>query len=1190
MYLKQLELKGFKSFAEATEIQFHPGLNIIVGPNGCGKSNIVDAIRWVLGESNVRNLRGQRGEDVIFTGTDRKKPLGFASVSMVIDNQDKALDTDFTEVCVSRRVYRSGESEFSINKREVRLKDIHNLFAGTGLGRKGYSIIGQGELEQILNARPFERRLILEEAAGLVIYRQKKDEAESKLEQTASDMVRIKDIINELADRMNDLREKAARAKRYLAVSNELGDVERKVLAYDIFQHEEELKAREQEYVQLKDEITGVRREIDKLEAGMRAVQEEMDSLQRENAELKERRYQLGSAVGQQESERRLAEERITHARERISQLEGDISRTQDMLAKLDEDLSLSRKNLQDKEIERQTREKEVLKVEQEIRDVASKMAEREQELEALKGELIDLLNRESGIKNQIQEREEKVKRYQEKIDRSDNEVQYRREKLAILAETAETLARDRELEDRALQELHARQHNSLDKRQEILDELKGNEERLVELEKQARQLQNRILTLEEAVSSHAGFPEAVRRLLKEKQNKKLAGLIGVVADLISVPHGLEIAIEAAAGRGLENIVVRTDRDAREAIELLKSRMWGRATFLPLNILRPNRASDQQIQEICSIPGVIGAGAGLVQCDQEYRKAVEHLLGRVIAVEDLDTGLQVFKKYPNFKIVTREGDIINASGAMTGGKVPERGPSPLQHRNELSKARQEMDIIRQEMEARQQKVEQIQQALRGIEEDLSSLAREIGERSFHRDILDKEIVRNREEMKQVSQEIEQVLAESRIARREMESLRSELVNQQQEAEQVRQEAGQASARVEQVRTDLDQVSRRRELLQERYANLAELLKASEKELDSMRRSVRQIEEVRDSYLKNLTDFTAEMKRLHATIEIENSRCQELLRSRVELEREMDRVDGLIRVLDRKLASAQTLAAEYREKMLPLTEQLGVLEERLRSLELRKVRTETEHKNALLNWEERFAGEPFQVHWEAMDARVQRDLKRRMEALKESLEDIGPVDLGSINELEEVEKRHSFLNSQLQDLVEAKKDLNRLIEEAETQMNQRFKEFLNQANQSFRETFINIFRGGEAELILEAADDTWQSGVEILVKMPGKRRQPLNLLSGGERALTCIAFIFSLLILKPVPFCLLDEIDASLDEVNLMRFTEYLRRLSRDIQFIVITHRQGTIEAGDTIYGVTMAEQGVSEVLSITLKEAESLAG
>lgn len=1192
MYLRQLELKGFKSFADNTEIYFQPGINIIVGPNGCGKSNIVDAIRWVLGESNIRNLRGQKAEDVIFTGTDKKRPLGFASASMTIDNEDLALNNDFSEITVTRRVHRSGDSDFMINRREVRLKDIHRLFAGTGLGKKGYSIIGQGELEQILNARPYERRLILEEAAGLVVYRQKKEEAQHKLEHTAQDMLRVRDILLELESRVSDLSEKAVRARAYLTASDEIGILERKVLAFELSQYREDLLTKTREMSELNNQLAAMRAEYSLKEAEHLQHKKQIEELTAEIQQLKDKRYEIGSEFSHLENEAHLSAERIANARERIGQLDADGQKYANLAESLQGDLQIARNGLTQRQEQLQQKEAEFANLSEQMESTGSGMVQMESAIEALKNDVIDLLNEEAALKNRLAELEEKKKRFDERMARANNERNYRQEKAVVIEESIAALKREAALEDEAFKKLAAEKDSvTAEKNQKNLQNVEL-ERQIVDFEKKKRELDNRLLSIEQALNAHLGHSDAVKKLLQaaEGRNHGLTGIIGVVSDLIDVPPGLETAVEAAAGRGLDNIVVAAEQDASRAITLLKDRSWGKITFLPLNILRPGVMDLAQAKQAAKLPGVLGLATELVKYDSSHKKAVDYILGRTLIVENLHAGLAVFKEIKNMKIVTLEGDIINASGAMTGGKNQSKGPSPLMVKAEQKKCRQELAELNTRLQDKQTALDNCRAQTASLEETIRMLNEKSSERGFRLAMVNKELTRTEEELTATRRELENITADQKGIDREMAELQRETGEQTEEFNRLSGRGRMKADELKEVQEQYDQAVRQHELTRERLRHAEDSLNNHRNDLNNQQVSLNQLLNVESSYRSALENSQTEIKRLHEIDTAENVKMKSSERARVELNRELARVNGLIKVLDARMDNWKQAETMQEEEMQPMHDQIVIHEEKCRNMELRYVRAETEAKNAQTTWDEKFPGELYEPFAQGLDNRQQRENRKRVEVLRGELESLGIVDIGSISELESVEARRAFLDTQLQDLNSARESLNQLIRETERTMNQRFAEFITMADQSFKTTFTGIFRGGEAELILENHEDAWQAGVEIMVKMPGKRRQPLNLLSGGERALTCIAFIFALLLLKPAPFCLLDEIDAALDEVNLTRFTEYLKKLSPRIQFLVITHRQGTIEAGDAIYGVTMPEQGVSDVLAVSLKEAESMAG
>ncbi|MGE5544037.1 MAG: chromosome segregation protein SMC [Bacillota bacterium] len=1191
MHLKSLELRGFKSFAKGIEVVFRPGVNVIVGPNGCGKSNIADAIRWVLGEANIRNLRGQRGEDVIFTGTDKKKPLGMATVSMTLDNQDHLINSDYSEINITRRVYRTGDSEFLINLNEVRLKDIHSLLAGTGLGKRGYSIIGQGELEQVLDAKPFERRLIIEEAAGLSGYRQKKDEAEAKLHASSQDLIRLEDILGEVKLRVAELEEKAEKARNFKRLDSERGYLERRIIAYDLFLLNRELQSRDRDLTSLKAQLAEAKAREDEQEQGLRETEEMLRVLREDSADTREKMFTLVTRMNQQGNETRLSQERIDHARERLAQIETDIAKYGDTMNKLDQDLDSHRQELTLKEVELQAKRREAELVEEEIRTVEDEYRKAGLQLESLKTRLIDHLSTESTYKNQRREKEEHLRKNQEKLELGRTDNQYRQQTIENWQETLASLDHGLAEGEALLNRLNRDKEQLETKRQCMADETAELEKQLASLQDEIRGLHQQVLTLEDGIHSHTGMSEGVRRLINaiRKDKQLIPGFLGVLADLIEVPPGLEVAVEAAAGRSLENIVVRDHEDAKAAIKLLKLRSWGRVTFLPLSMLRSHSVDRRQLDLIKNISGVLGLATHLVRYSPDYRKAVEHVLGQVLIVENLDIGLQVFQKHPRLRIVTIEGDIINPTGAMTGGRYQGR-ISPLHIRTSYREKKREMEAANSRLQNVVSSLEKQRSITKELDAKLARLQQSISETVFQQDIQRKERDRVGSELEKAMREVSQFLAEERIAAREIASLERELSQLTAQYNDVQSQIVKIESELEEQRLELNRISRHLDLLRERQSNYSDLVSICQRELEGRRQSMEQLMAVKKSYETSMEDYQRQITRFTQVIEVEEKRIRSLEVEKERTHQELEEIERLLEDLNRKTTASQNRAVTHQEAAEALHQQVTMLEEKIKQLEIRKARIETEEKNVLSLWEERFAGESYCDLWEGMDSRQQRSMRQRFEVVKQAIEELGPVNVTAIDELDEVNQRFVFLRNQLEDLHQARQALTKIIEDTEEIMNTRFRDFLVVANSSFKKTFNSIFQGGDAELILENHDDHWQSGVEIMVKMPGKRRQSLNLLSGGERALTCIAFIFSLLILKPTPFCLFDEVDSSLDDANLTRFTEFLKRLADRMQFIVITHRQGTVEVADNIFGVTMPEQGMSEVYSLRSKEVESMAG
>ncbi|NLW45062.1 MAG: chromosome segregation protein SMC [Syntrophomonadaceae bacterium] len=1191
MHLKSLELRGFKSFAKGVEIEFRPGINVIVGPNGCGKSNIADAIRWVLGEANIRNLRGQRGEDVIFTGTDKKKPLGMAMVSMTLDNQDNLINSEYSDINITRRIYRTGESQFLINAAEVRLKDIHSLLAGTGLGKRGYAIIGQGELEQVLDAKPFERRLIIEEAAGLSGYRLKKDEAENKLQASSQDIIRLEDILAEVKQRVDELEEKAEKAGKYLQLDSERGTLERKILAYELFLLNQELGSREQDLKELAERLLESRQVLENKEKEIKENQERLRIIRESSTEAREKKFHLVTRINQQENEVRLSQERIDHAHKRLTQLNTDIVKYGDMMNKLKQDLNTHRQELALKEAELKAKEREAEAVHNEIVKVQEEFQRASAQAESDRTRLIDYLSLESTYKNEIREKEERLRKNRDKLEFGRTENQYRLQKIENWQEDLAALEREIGKGLSTLEGLQQEKQKLDKERQQATADIARLENELTSTQAEYRGLENRLLTLEDSIKAHVGMSEGVRRLLDaiQREPRLIPGFIGVLSDLIEVPSGLEAAVEAAAGRSLENLVVNDYEDAKVAINLLKAKSWGRVTFLPLNLLRHRPVNSKELEAIKGIPGVLGLAAELVKFSPHYRLAVEHVLGRVLIVENLDVGLQVFKKQSPLLIVTVEGEIINPSGAMTGGRYRER-TSPLRIRASYREIQKEMGTVKAKLKQTGSTLEEKKSYLQELDDEAAGIQKKINETLFQLDLQKKERERLRSELDRLRQETSQFLEEEKAAQREISALEKELSQLTVQCADLRSRIDVLEKEIESRKFESDQLSRQLELLRERHANYSDLVEVSRQELESRRQGIQQLAAVKESYEASLEDYDQQVSRFTRVVETESERIKNLEAEKEQLQLELKEIESSLQDLEQQAAALQEQMAGLQETAEDCRKEVAALEDKIKQLEIRKARIETEQKNLLQVWEERCPGESVDEPEEGMNNRRQRVMRERLEVVKEAIEDLGPVDVTAIEELKEVRQRFDFLRSQLEDLQQARQALTRIIEETEAVMNSRFNDFLAVANASFKKTFHTIFQGGEAELIREENEDIWQSGVEIMVKMPGKKRQSLNLLSGGERALTCIAFIFSLLMLKPTPFCLFDEVDSALDDANLARFTEFLKRLAEKVQFIVITHRQGTIEVADNIFGVTMAEQGLSEVYSLSPEEAEAMAG
>ncbi|HHV77892.1 MAG TPA: chromosome segregation protein SMC [Syntrophothermus lipocalidus] len=1193
MYLKRLELKGFKSFAERTEIEFIPGINVIVGPNGCGKSNIVDAIRWALGESNVRHLRGQRNDDVIFSGTDKRRPLGLAQVDVAIDNYDRVLPLDFAEVNVTRKVHRSGESEFYINRVPARLKDVQDLFAGTGLGKKGYSIIGQGELEQILNLKPFDRRLLLEEASGLIKYRHRMEEAETKLTVIKEDMARVEKMLSDLEGRLEVLAEKASKSRRYRELAGELRELEKNLLASAI----ERLYRELQDYLGERDKVKA---ELAKTRTLVQQKEQELALLKAKTAELKEtlafyneERHRLQSELQNCEAEIRLSAERLMNARQRREDLAGEEANYQGLLAKLEENIRLGEDKLAKEEAELKAKVESLREVESRVGQLENVLADFNRDYEDLRTELIEKLKEETEHKNQLTVLQERLKRLEDRLERCQEDLRQKEARVEEL-EQAESRTREKLNDARVRLDHWQRKKTDTEKAHDrALTSAKEREQALARVQAELYKAEQELNLYYEEERDGRSYPEAVRAVMRAGRDKQygLDGILGVVGDLIEVPPGLETAVETALGRSVQDIVVRSDKDARRAIEFLKEKKLGRATFLPLDLLRVSDLPRDKIRRAEKMPGVVGWGYELVDYPAGFEKVVKYLLGRVLVVETLQSAVKVYRESGlPVKLVTLEGEVLTYTGAITGGTGGNRS---VQHFRRKNWARQQALVLaekQKECELLLAHLENLRSTASELERGLQDIRQQEEELKLEEKMLMLELENACGERERLIQAIDDLRYENKGYSAEIDSLRESMKDVEAQYQAAADQARRLSDRVEEIKQGHEEMLREYEVLKERTKSYREFVTGKKHEIESLNQNLVQLRKIRESYLKALDKCAQEKKALAVEMDRQESLQLELKTRCDGYQEKQGQLRGEMENLVRAITGLEEDSRGIEKKLTEERQCCKQLEEQSRVVELRIARREADMENQIKLWVDSYGEEYVPGSGIILDGEKEREARQKKEVLTKQLAELEPVDHGAEAEYEEIRARYDFLNNQYQDITEAKNAIYALLKETRAALSSQFAEFLKGVSQSFHQTFLAMFGGGSAFLNSNGAIEDLDSGVEIAVKMPGKRKQLLELLSGGERALTCIAFVFALLVLRPSPFCLLDEIDAALDDVNLARFAGFLKKLSQDIQFIVITHRQGTIEIGQALYGITMPEEGVSRVLSVTMEEAEALAG
>lgn len=1191
MYLKKLNIKGFKSFADNTEISLQPGINLIVGPNGCGKSNIVDAIRWCLGENNVRNLRGSKGEDIIFNGTDDKRAQSMAFVEMVVDNQEQILPVEYGEVNLARKLFRSGESEFYINKTKMRMKDVNRLFTGTGLGKKGYSIVSQGELEQVLNGQPLDRRLILEEASGIIKYRQQREEVNRRIANTANDLIRLQDILGELKQRKEELQLKAEKANKYKRLNEEKQKTLENILRYELWKMKQDLEKKAMALQQKKSNISQVAGALEMQEAQIAEKELLASELREKVNKKKEEKYRLDSNVSALKNEIRLAEERIANFSERLTGARENEIKYREMLGKLQNDLSAHNKDYEQQKSSLNTIEINYKSLHEQISAAESAMAAALLSYEKKKASILELELQKNTIKNKILEIEKEIK-----------ELSAKREKATILsADFNKKISRKEELADSFKQEiseyelkinrlkenLNKMQQEKLEKEKAVKRQLDRN----FELSQAEMRMDKKILLLKEMDKNMEGYSRAAKAVMEYSRQGRLHGIKGVVGEVIDVPEGLETAIEIILGKKAENVIVIDSNKAREAIEFLKSRQLGRLTFLPLDVLKNTPLPKGIIDSFSQYNGVLGIASDLINYQPEYKKTVDYLLGRALVVNNIETGIKVFKdiRYP-LQIVTLEGELISFSGAMTGGSLPNRRETPFKRKKEMKELLAAQAELKLQMEKIQQETEKRQQELDEQKKNVDSNKNSLIEMEFRLQVLLKQKGDNIIELQKDREDWELLSEQMGKIELDYNQFQQALNTWQQKKGSIRGNSEKETAELEQVKEKIAIEEREYEVHKERLNAYKERINSKAQEIAKTEQNIRQFNQVRDSYLQSGTEAGELKEKLLKMIKVEQEKKDENQIVALKNEQDLRVLKEMVIDLQSKEKGVGQEIERIRRQISPARQTLIQIENSARGLEISWARLEAEYK-ALCNQAQcEYKLDAEHILQPNFTATEIKEYKQKVESLATELNGIGNVDLDAIQEFEAINDRFIFLQHQNEDLIAGKEALSILLKDTERIMSRDFADFVSLAQESFARTFQEIFGGGEANLRLGSGQDKLEAGIEIEVKLPGKKSQALNLLSGGERALTCIAFIFALLRLNPAPFSILDEIDASLDETNLHRFASFLKKMGKEMQYIVITHRQATIQAGDNIYGVTMPEKGVSRVFTLNVNEAESRAG
>lgn len=1200
MRLTKLEIYGFKSFAKRTDIVFPQNVTGIVGPNGSGKSNIGDAVRWVLGEQSAKMLRGNSMADVIFNGTEKRKALNYCEVTLVFDNTDHRLPVAFDEVSITRRVYRSGDGEYLMNGATCRLKDIVDLFRDTGVGKEGYSIIGQGRIDGILSQRSEDRRNIFEEAAGISRFRARKDEAEGRLKRADENLVRVLDVLDELESHLKPLKKQAEVAREYLTLTDTLKelDVRLFLLRHDRL-HQKETAA-EQALLTVTDAVREAERALEDASQRREAGQSEQEALQRGLSDAHASLLEKNDALHAAREALAAAENRVTNGGEALERLKVEEDSVSARLRLIQATMNQSGGGLSEAEALLSSA-REALDIRRAAHAGSTAKAQAlEDELTSHKALIMERMNRMQNVRTsqarQSAMQQQMTARRAEIAAQIEDEEQ-REEPLSRALEDAKTnLTGEQERLDGLRTGLEGFEQST----RQLLEGILSRQKQLQEDLQSARAMDTRLKTLKELQDGYEGYQYAVRNALTYARRNNLKGVHDVVAMLLSVPKEYETAMDMALGGAMQNIVTETEQDAKSMIDYLRQNKLGRATFLPLSAVR-GRTLNAREREVLKLPGCVGVASELCGFDPIYRGVVESLLGRTVVAKDLDSGIQIMRAGGHgFRLVTLQGDVMHSGGSMTGGSIQQKAQNLLGREREMKELAQRLQELTQRAKQAQSEIAEMESHRAGEKDRRESAQYELHQQEIA-------VVRDTERLKTVQADYDAHVMRLDTMRAAVSQLDESLAQITKELARIEEQgaveetsADELNARTEELSALLDKARREREAAQEALTDAMLTLQNAEHDVEQIQRDRKRLTSDSENCIADLAAIEKRRERTHSDIEAATDEREACLKSIAACERHVEQARANVSDMEQRRDQKQQELREIQAE-IDAAQQLSAHEtERLHRQEmaLSRIRAELSQVNdrlwntyelsyagaveALSAYDRREAGES-SVDGEPFDEAAADDEARR---IRERVRQMGTVNVGAIDEYAQMYERFTQLDAQKNDLEQAKRDLQALISQLLEQMETVFVGQFSTLQGYFAETFTRLFGGGRGEICLSDPDDPLNCGIEIIVQPPGKKRQLLSLFSGGERALTAIAILFAMLKLKPTPFCILDEIEAALDDANISYFADYLKEFSRDTQFIVVTHRKGTMERCDTLFGVAMEERGVSSMVSVNLTDYE----
>ncbi len=1183
MYLKRLELQGFKSFADKTVLEFRPGITSVIGPNGSGKSNISDSIRWILGEQSMKSLRGNKSLDIIFAGTQNRKSLGFAEGSLVFDNTDGALPIEYTEVTVTRKIYRTGETGYYINKVPCRLKDVLELFMDTGIGKDGYSIIGQGKIDEILSNKSEDRRNIFEEAAGIVKYRTRKQEAEKKLERTKLNLLRINDILSEIETNIEPLKISSEKAKKYLNLREELKNIEIGLFIYNIEKYKQSLEEIVKDEEIYNNQCEEEQKNLDRIKALKEELKNNINNITTQIEEMSNLGFESQKEIEMLNSDINVAKTRITNNNENTQRYTKEIEETTEKLKELQEEIEQKQQKKDSLKQNKEKYEKELKEKEEELQKITEKLSSKELEIEEHKQKVEENTDKKYELQSQINTQNVNYDNYEKREKQIQNEIMTNISELDNIRFNKEEISKEfYEIESKRnkivknLEEINS-------KKEEADKKIKLYDSNIQAYQSEMRIKESRLKFLIETEKEKEGYVKSVKNLLLdcEKVKELGKGMNGVLANIIEVPEQYQTAIEMCLGMSLQNIVTDTEEDAKRLVEHLRKNNLGRASFLPISSVHGKKLDKIKGNN----QGVIGIASDLIKYNKKYEQIITSLLGRTVIVDNMENAIKVAKQNGyTFRIITIEGDVINPSGAITGGSVAKKTVNILGRGREIEKLQKDIQNLKTKIEKQENEKEEYQNSIENIFEEVTLLEKELQE-------IDITYATEKQKVLSIDENIEKV--EKRINKLK------------EEKETIKQEKETSIKIKEETQKEIETLTEETEKLTSIIQEFANINKDNQKYVDDLNFDITNLKISVSSFDESETSLQELQERILQDIEnskqsIKNkeSQIEEIKQDNFNLEKSIEEIKQKIESIKEDVKNSGSKIEELKQERIAKNEKLAKQEDKINEkfkiiedlkaqivkIDVRKTKTE-EDINSIINkmWEE-YELTPNNVQEYKKPDNVQLTQKKVNELRKE-LRELGSVNVDSIEEYKNLKERYDFMCEQRVDLEDTMAKLRKIITDMTQTMKEQFKTQFALINKNFAEVFKELFGGGNASLKLEDENNILECGIDINVQPPGKKLQNMMLLSGGEKAFTAIALLFAILKINPAPFCVLDEIEAALDDVNVYRFADYLKKFSQNTQFLVITHRKGTMEAADTVYGVTMEENGISKLLSMKLKNS-----